>query len=445
MSEAVRAPGVYEEERGDISVGVVGDAFVTRPMAVHREPVYLGMVEVLRRADVTAANCETLFHRYEGFPTPNSGVNGTYAACAPEVIDDLKWMGIDMLGTANNHSSDFGELGVLANVDNLKAAGMAHAGTGASLDEAAAPGYLDTPKGSVALIALTITMPAGDQRAGRALGVTRARPGANVIRHDLKCEVPEDTFAQIRALGDELELGRHFRDGDDQAVLFGRSFIRGSRFHKAMVPNPRDLELNLNSIRGARKLADWVIVSVHHHEAGSSAEFPSKLGEDVCRACIDAGADVVFGHGPHKLRGIEIYKGRPIFYSLGDFILHNDLIKWQPAELYWRNNLDGFESVGSLYDMRSSGDTTGMPADRWNFLSAVGVVKFERHQLKEVLLHPLDLGFDTHRRSMRGRPVLAEGDVAQEVLKRVRDSSKPYGTRVEIDGDRGVIRVDGTA
>lgn len=49
---------------------------------------------------------------------------------------------------------------------------------------------------------------------------------------------------------------------------------------------------------------------------------------------IDAAADVVVGHGPHVLRGIEVYKGRPIFYSLANFIFENDLSP-QTAMSFW--------------------------------------------------------------------------------------------------------------
>ena len=101
---------------------------------------------------------------------------GTYAACDPAVIDDLKWMGFSMVSTANNHAVDYGEVGVLANIRNLKARAMPFAGTGGTLTEAAAPVYLDTPKGSVALIGVTLTMPPADHRAGEPRGPIKAGP-----------------------------------------------------------------------------------------------------------------------------------------------------------------------------------------------------------------------------------------------------------------------------
>ena len=49
---------------------------------------------------------------------------------------------------------------------------------------------------------------------------------------------------------------------------------------------------------------------------------------------IDAGADIFVGHGPHILRGIEIYKGKPIFYSMANFAFENETMRFQPAESY---------------------------------------------------------------------------------------------------------------
>jgi poly-gamma-glutamate capsule biosynthesis protein CapA/YwtB (metallophosphatase superfamily) len=115
---------------------------------------------------VSIANSETRFHDYEGAPIGDSGPYGTYAACDPMVIDDLKWLGIKMVSTANNHVVDYGEVGIETNMQNLKHHGMPFAGTGRNLSEAAAPTYLDTPKGSVALIGVTLTMPPADHRAG---------------------------------------------------------------------------------------------------------------------------------------------------------------------------------------------------------------------------------------------------------------------------------------
>ncbi|MBO0885695.1 MAG: CapA family protein, partial [Mycobacterium sp.] len=130
---------MYEEESGDIRIALVGDALISRRLLPYREPRFLALRDILQNADVSVANAETLFHEYESSPISDSGPYGTYAACDPVVIDDLKWMGIKMVSTANNHAVDYGEEGILTNMRNLKGHGMPFAGTGRTLTEAVAP------------------------------------------------------------------------------------------------------------------------------------------------------------------------------------------------------------------------------------------------------------------------------------------------------------------
>ena len=79
---------------------------------------------------------------------------------------------------------------------------------------------------------------------------------------------------------------------------------------------------------------------------------------------IKAGADVIIGHGPHELRGIEIYNNCPIFYSLGDFILQLNSIPCAPADFYENYGLVGDEGMEKLLDTRSEGGKKGLMYDR---------------------------------------------------------------------------------
>lgn len=430
---------VYEEQDGDIDLAFTGDCLVTRHLAVHREPRFLELASTLRAADVTFTNGETLFHNYEGAPIPESGPFGTYVACDPRVIEDLQFLGIDMIATANNHCVDYGETGVMANLGNLDAFGMPHAGTGATLAEAVAPAYLDTPKGSVALIAVTLTMPPADHRAGDPRGRTRGRPGANVVRHSVTHVVPDPVMTTLRSMGEGLGLGRHFRDRGDHVELFGQRFVVGDTYDKRSVANEFDVHLNLKSISDARRLADWVVVSIHCHEGGSTPDEPAEFARKFALECVDAGADVVFGHGPHRDRGIELYHGKPILHSLGNFVLHNDLIKWQPADLFQRFGLPPDATTADIYDRRSS--TRSAPVDPLELQSSLVLVRFRAGQLSQIELLPLDLGATNGRRSQRGRPVLAEGAVAEDVLRRIQTLSKGFGTEVGVTPGRGTVKV----
>ena len=150
------------------------------------------------------------------------------------------------------------------------------------------------------------------------------------------------------------------------------------------------------------------------------------------------------GHGPHFLRGIEIYKNRPIFYSLGNFIFQNESVLWLPHEAYRRFGLDFNSTPGDYLDTRSGGGTRAFAADPVFWQSVVAVCNYAGGDLREVILYPIDMGFGRPI-PQRGRPVLAEEPMARETLTWLQEVSKPFGTEISIEeegGDLvGVIRV----
>jgi poly-gamma-glutamate synthesis protein (capsule biosynthesis protein) len=237
------------------------------------------------------------------------------------------------------------------------------------------------------------------------------------------------------------------RDGDTVTFL-GRTFTLGTGYRTASAINPFDLELNLRWIAEARQLADWVVVSVHCHEAGATREDPPDFAVSFARQAIDAGGDVVFGHGPHLDRGIEVYQGKPIFYALGNFIIQNETIPQQPWDFTQRLGLPPTATTGDAYrvrDARSKGglahDPVGLP--RVDLQSAVAEVEFRGGRLAEIRLHPLDLGLGTTERRRAGRPMLAAGETATAIIERFARLSARYGTTVELvsrPGPVGVIR-----
>jgi poly-gamma-glutamate synthesis protein (capsule biosynthesis protein) len=429
---------VYEEESGDITMALVGDSFITRRLSPYREEGFVGLARLLRDADFSLSNAEVLFHRYEGAPIADAGVYGTYAAADPDLIDELKWLGIRMVACANNHAGDFGETGVVKNIEYLDRHGMPHAGTGRTLSEAAAPEYLDTPRGRVALVSVTATLPSGNQRAGDPLGVTRGRAGANVLRQEVTYSVNLSDFEVLQRLGRELRIPNRSPAADELRFL-GERFVRGEASQRSGVANGFDAELNLKWVRDARRMADWVVVSIHCHEGGPQPGQLPEFVRDFARACIDAGADVVHGHGPHQDRAIEIYNGKPIFHALGNFIMQNDLVKWEPRDAFLRLGLSPDSTPADMYDHRTSNDTKGSPTRPIEWQTAVAEVMFRAHELAEIRLHPVDLGLASGKRSMRGRPVLAAGAVADEVIDRFQTYSAPLGTRVERDGGCALI------
>jgi poly-gamma-glutamate synthesis protein (capsule biosynthesis protein) len=186
-------------------------------------------------------------------------------------------------------------------------------------------------------------------------------------------------------------------------------------------------------------MADWVLFSFHCGYSGATAAEPADHLKELAHAVIDAGADVFVGHGLHRDKGIEIYKGKPIFYSLGNFILQNDTVLLQPADAYYRYNLGLEHTPADFYDARSGKQTRGQDVDRLNWQSVVAIVTWGGQQLKEVQLHPVDLGIGLPM-GQRGRPVAATGEVAQEILERFQQMSEPFCTTIDIVDGVGVIK-----
>jgi poly-gamma-glutamate capsule biosynthesis protein CapA/YwtB (metallophosphatase superfamily) len=452
---------LYEAEKGDFTVALAGDTMLTRRLATFKEERFLSLAQILRGADAAFANLEGTVHTWdEGTP----GITqGTFMTTDPKLLDDLKWFGINMVSCANNHAFDYGEDGVLANIRHLEQAGLVHAGTGKNLAEARAPGYLDTPHGRVALIAATATFRPWNQ-AGEQRPDLRGRPGINPLGFETTYRVDAAAFEQLQRISRELgfEMGKernrkHFYsdkeipgDSSDELVLMGNRYVLGQSFAISTKANQRDLDDNVRWIREARRQADWVIVSAHCHEFGGdtlrSARTRAELEEtadfftDFAHQAIDSGADVFVGHGSHFPMGIEIYKRKPIFYSVGNFVFQNETVGFFPADAYERFDLDLRATPSDFLDARTDGGKKGHVAEPAYWENMFAVCRFQNNSLSDIKVFPIDQGYGRPR-PQRGRPLLAEGDVVHRVIERVTRLSLRYGTKVLNREGVGVIEL----
>ncbi len=449
---------IYQAEKGCCSIALAGDVMLTRRLAPFNEDRFLKLREVLRGADAALANLEGTVHRWEE-GTPGI-TQGTFMTTDPKLLEDLQWLGINMVGCANNHAFDYGEGGLLANLKHLDDAGIVHAGTGKNLSEARAPGYLDTPNGRVALIAATGTFRPWNQ-AGEQRPDLRGRPGVNPLGFQTTYGVDAAAFEQLKRVSRELGFDqsrerarKHFYSDKEipdansrELNLLGARYVVGEGFSISTEANQRDLRDNLNWIHEARRQADWVVVSVHCHEFGgptlltagtrAGLEEPADFIAKFAHQAIDAGADIFVGHGPHFPLGVEIYRGRPIFYSVGNLIFQNETVGYFPADAYERFALGLTATPADFLDARTNGDKKGHPAEPAYWENIFAVCEFSEKKLKQIRIHPIDQGFGRPR-PQRGRPVLAEGDVANRVIKRVTKLSERYGTKIFQRGELGI-------
>ena len=450
---------LYQADEGRARIALTGDTLITRRLSLFTEPAFLALRDLLLSADVRFTNAEVLFHTYENSPGLFAG---TYMQCDPALIQDLQWLGINLVSSANNHAYDYGEQGVLTNLRHLEQAGMPSAGTGSHLSSANAPTYVETPNGRVALVAgASPVANATASRAGKQRHDFGGRPGTNIIDFFTDWVVDQGAFDALKRISEHLgwaesvrrsaESGyiREFSDTDslvhflDQTTAEARParFVSGNAFGQRTFLETSDLERNVRWVHDASRMADFVLFSMHCHEGGASVDIPADHIRELAHAVIDAGADVFVGHGPHQDRGIEIFQSKPIFYGLGNFIVQNDTVGFQPEESYSIQGLDAEATPADFYDARSRLGTRGQVAEPVRWESFVAVVAFNNHQLNEISLYPIDLGFGRPR-YRQGRPLLASGPTADRVLTRLQALSQPFGTVIDINGDVGTVRVD---
>ena len=452
---------IYESQSGNIRMVLAGEVMPSRHLTPFTEPDYLAAIELIRAGDVAFTNLETVVRlRNEGTP---AFTRGTPMTTAPVLLDDLKWMGFNLMSTANNHMGDFGPDGAAATIEHLRRADLAFAGSGYNLGEARMPGYLDTKAGRVGLVAATTIFKPGEQAAAQrpdAIG----RPGVNPVRFTTTYTVDDGAMAALdqiaRALGlaqDNVRARQSFfsatefpEDTAQMLNFLGSEFHRGATFGRTTTVNSHDAEANLRAIREARRQADWVLFSLHNHEYGAQGrttaptrmemEMPAEFVIELSHAAIDAGADAVVGHGMHVTAGIEIYKGKPIFYSLGNHVLQNDTIEVVPAEGYERFGLDMTATPADFLDARNGNGTRSFAAYAEFWETVTATCDYSAGKLTAVRLHPIDLGFRLPR-PQQGRPVLARGDTAHRILDRVVRLSRNHGTTIDIEGETAVIRL----
>ncbi len=360
------------------------DLRASAPAAVERmRPLLQGGDVIFTNLEGTVAEPGESAAEGRGFLTPS------------QALDALQALGFNLLALADNHAFDLKAPGITNTLAETHRRGIVHAGTGASLAEAAAPAYLHLPKLTVALVACASGLIAPDGNA------TADRPGVNELR--------------IRAGGQANEA---------TADLAGAG---------ANTPDPEDAQRILASIRAARRQSDLVIVYQHNHVFGNRS-FATIFSEGMTErlapnewlrawthAEVDAGADVVVLHGAPLLHGIEIYHGRPIFYDLGNFIYN------LPPTITYIDEPMAWESVVARLEYRGRAlhAITLSPI----VLNAIGEGQPDTHDphANNEFLHT------------RGLPAVAAGAKARYILERLAALSAPFGTSIEVTGETARI------
>ena len=435
------------------SLAAVGDVFgAMAPITPLAEPRLHRLLDVIRGADVGFANAESSIADLPRFTGPFGGLLAPKAAAA-----DMKAMGIRIASRANNHTGDNEAEGMFSTNELLDEVGIVHAGTGRNLEEARDAAYLMTPKGRVGLVAL---MPIsenapGDHQGYRFLstaatsrsGNVGGRPGLNPLRLTTYHVVSAEDFQALKRVRDAANARRGEvsvptaaePERADRLELFGKNYKIGPKTGDLSYEmNAADLRENLLSIKNGKFYADFMMVSVHAHQNSHTFQrysFDNSVPDylvDFAHQAIDNGADVFIGHGVHTLRGVEIYKGKPIFYGLSNFA-------------FYMNSPIGAGEGGTGTLTRAERQQATI--DRLllshpdNMEALIATSHFEGGRLTEVRLHPADVGKGYRPVSKLGIPLTPTAEMSREILEKVQRLSKPFGTNITIENGVGVIRI----
>jgi len=425
---------------GKFCLVTTGDSLIFQKISIFKEEKFLEIRNIIREADVAFNNFETIIPKDKGYPRHKTDPTA-WMRSPKYVVEELKWMGFNLFSLANNHSMDYSEGGLMETIKIFEEAGLTHAGTGRNLSDARAPAYLNTEKARVALVACNTRDEDGP--AGDPWGPLQGRPGLNPQRSKRTVFLREPEFNKLTEVSKALCLAG---PRDNSMNFLGIRVKLGEEAKLHTDPYKPDFDGNLVSIKEAKKNADLVFVSIHNHDKRSPGvsyfddkiEYIAEHVETFSRAAVDAGADAVLGHGTHTLNGIEIYEGRPIFYGLGNFISQSYQSHPKPYDYYEARGLH--EQRYPEVTPRQSGSLLSEAEQEQSRLrmttSVVAKLLYDEGRVKEILLYPILLRRDFLQ---GGRPFLATGEDAQEILERLSRLSSDYGTEIAITDGVGKI------
>jgi poly-gamma-glutamate capsule biosynthesis protein CapA/YwtB (metallophosphatase superfamily) len=256
--------------KGTITFLGTGDILIDREKP---ETIFQHVSEVLRAADIAFANAEQTYaeggYLIRGYGTNSESRN----------LEAVISAGFDVVSLANNHALDWGQQVLLDTMANMKKAGLPYIGVGKNITEAREPVILERKGVKVGFLAYSSVHPKG---------------------YEAKAEKPGLVPLRVWTIHEPI---------DNQP---------GAPPRVVTIPYKKDLAAMVKDIAKLKERVDIVVVSMHWGQHIVPRVIPLYCC-DIGHAAIDAGADMVLGTHTHVCKGIEIYKGKVIFYSTGNF------------------------------------------------------------------------------------------------------------------------------
>ena len=304
----------------------------------------------------------------------------------PGIAPSIREVGVDVATVANNHALDYGPEGLLETIEVLEGAGVTVVGGGATLDKTMQPAILSAGDLTVAVFGLASTLPPGYAAGPR-------RPGIAPVRANSRFRIDSVTLDEQPGISPWVET---------QAV-------------------EEDVRLACERIAEVRSEVDLVVVQIHWGiPNGWCAAFQGPLADyqrPLGRALIEAGADLVVGHHPHTVHGVDRYSRGLIAYSLGNFLFHS-----MGAE----ERLSVAEN-DPPYDLASL--QTGEALE-----TVLMEIRVEDGRMSQARFLPV-------RMDEKGEPEFLSGARARAVIHRLADQSSRLGSSVEVKNGEAVMHL----
>ena len=392
--------------------------------------------KILESADARLFNLENVLSDRPIYASSYCG--GTWLLAKEDTLDDTLSFGFNGCSFANNHTMDFSYDGLFDSLNAAKKRNLPICGAGKDLEEAAAYAVIDTKNGKCALISICATFNDA-ARAGNPSDYLPGRPGLNPLRFSIEYHITPEHMKALK----EMSAGTYIDGRRNRSRMggytpmppkgcfgFGEYNFKECEIEgKFSKVNAIDMARTENTIKKALLECENVIVNIHSHEIKHDTDDePDDFLIEFARRCIDVGASAVIGTGTHQLKAVEIYKEKPIFYSLGNFIFQSDMVFCMPDDFREKYKMPYGLTAREQIAERAKLGNGGLHTDVNNFRSLMPFMTFEDGKLTELMLYPLRLDMQT------GLPSLADDKETTIIFDYLCERNKQFGTIINING-----------
>jgi hypothetical protein len=280
--------------------------------------------------------------------------------------------------------------------------------------------------------------------------------------------VTASQMAQLRAIAGDAGTG--------DLKAFGTQFrVMERPGEHSFDMNSEDLKEVLTQIKTGKEAAEFLVVNIHWHQNRydfqhySYDHFPADFEIKFAHDAIDNGADLFVAQGVHTIKGVEIYKGKPIFYGVSNYVFQSGLMPVGPGTLplgggtgprgaggeggddepaFGRPGAGGQRGQGGMRgaatatnEIVGEHETQGFWQLLPNLEGLLSRSDYENGKLTEVRIYPDDLGQTPRPTSEVGIPKKPSPAVAQKILDEVIEYSKPFGTKISVEDGVGIIHI----